>query len=387
MAGYGGMGGIQDTTVKKKKWVPPDRQPINQQGDTTKPEDKSPLMDMGGPSGMSQDVINQMMSGSAFDPYRQMSQEAMARSEANRRALTSGKIAQSGQVGQGMAGQIAGATEQDILGRRFDTMLNTEMAQQEMKESGVGMYQRGRGLEADIAYKEAGLGLEKERIGEMGEERAMRERLGEREIGSRERMAAAQEKGAMSRFGRELTSREKMHGESLEEQRLGRESLENYRGRQLDLAGEELGLKREMFESDDEFRDRVQEWREKTGEKEFGLKEKELSLQEQRVEIDRLQQLANAAYQKGQLDLGFATLDFQKMSFTEKLDLQKDAQEWLKQYQQGQLDLGQLQQQMEEKYKDWFMEMKEEEVEKSEEMKWVKDQMGNWIQVPKYPQY
>jgi len=387
MAGYGGMGGITDTTVKKKKWVPPDRQPINQQGDTTKPEDKSPLMDMGGPSGMSQDVINQMMSGSAFDPYRQMSQEAMARSEANRRALTSGKIAQSGQVGQGMAGQIAGATEQDILGRRFDTMLNTEMAQQQMKERGVGMYQRGRGLEADIAYKEAGLGLEKERIGEMGEERAMRERLGEREIGSRERMAAAQEKGAMSRFGRELTSREKMHGESLEEQRLGRESLENYRGRQLDLAGEELGLKREMFESDDEFRDRVQQWKEEYGAQEMGLKEKE-------AETHRLQQMANAAYQKGQLDLGWGTLDFQKMSFQQRQDLAEDAQEWLEQYQQGTLDLAQLQYEIDKKYKEHIIESDKEKTErekekdkKKEEMKWVRDENGNWIQVPKYPQY
>lgn len=356
MPGYGGMGGIQDTTVKKKKWVPPDRQSINQQGDTTRPEDKSPLMDIGAPSGMSQDVINQMMSGSAFDPYRQMSQEAMARSEANRRALTAGKIARAGQVGQGMGEQIAGATEQDILGQRFDTMLSTEMAQQQMKEQGVGMYQRGRGLEADIAYKGAGLELEERRIGEMGEERAMRERMGEREIGSRERMAAAQEKGAMSRFGRELTSRERIAEKGLEEQRLSREDLSKYRGEQLDLAGEELGLQRERFESDADFRERVQEWKEQFGEKEFGLREKE-------AETRRLQQLANAAYQKGQLDLGFATLDFNKMSFTDRLDLQKDAQNWLKEFQQGTMDLNQLRFELEKKYKEWFMEKKEEEIE------------------------
>lgn len=375
MPGYGGMGGIQDTTTQKKKWVPPDRQPINQ---NTQDKDQAPLMDIGAPSGMSQDVIDRMMSGEAFDPYRSMSQEAMGRAEANRRAVAAGKIARSGQVGQGMAGQIAGATEQDILGRRFDTMLKTEMAEQEMKERGVGMYQRGRGLEADIAYKGAGLELEKERIGESREERLQRERISEREIGSRERMAAAQEKGAMSRFGRELTSREKMHGESIEEQRLSREDLSKFRGEQLDLAGEELGLKREMFESDADFRERVQDYKEKYGEQELGIREKE-------AETRRLQQLANAAYQKGQLDLGFATLDFNKMSFTQKLDLQKDAQNWLKEFQQGTMDLNQLRFELEKKYKEWFMEKKEEETEEPE-MQWVKDENGNWIQIPK-PKY
>ena len=382
MAGYGGMAGAQDTTAMKKKWVPPDKQPINQDAQE---KDQAPLLNIGEQSGLSQDVINQMMSGQAFDPYRQMSQEATGRAEANQRALTAGKIAQSGQVGQGMAGQIAGATEQNILGNRFDQMLNTQMAEQEMKERGVGAYQRGRGLEADIAYKEAGLGMEQQRIGEIAKGRESSERIAGQEIGSRERMAAASEKGVQSRFGRELTSRERMAEKSLEEQRLGREGLEDYRGKQLDLMGEELGLKREMFESDNDFRDRVQEWQEKTGEKEFGLKEKGLNLQEQRLELDRLEQLSNAAYQKGQLELGWGTLNFNKMSFTEKLDLQKDAQKWLKEYQQGSLDLGQLQQAMEEKYKDWIMENTEEQQEKAEEMKWVKDENGNWVQVPKYP--
>lgn len=357
MAGFGGMAGVQDTTMKKKKWVPPERQPIQDDNVQT---DQTDQFNLGEANPMAMDVMNQMMSGSAFDPYRQMSQEAMGRAEANKRAVAAGKIARSGQVGQGMGGQIAGATEQGILSNRFDQMLNTQMAEQQMKERGVGMYQQGRGLEADIAYKEAGLGLEKERIGEMTAGRESSERMASEELAGRERIAGQQERGTMSRFGRELSSREKMQEKSLEEQRLGRESLENYRGRQLDLVGEELGLKREMFESDSDFRERVQNWKEDYGEKELGLKE-------QQVETDRLRQLSNAAYQKGQLDLGWGTLDFQKMSFTEKLDLQKDAQKWLEKYQQGTMDLNQLQFELESKYKNWIMEKGDESIEKEKE--------------------
>ena len=87
MAGFGGMAGIQDTTMPKKKWVPPERQPI--QDDNVQTDQTNPF-DLGQANPLAMDVMNQMMSGSAFDPYRQMSQEALARAEANKRAVAAG---------------------------------------------------------------------------------------------------------------------------------------------------------------------------------------------------------------------------------------------------------------------------------------------------------
>ena len=155
MAGVGAI-----STQDRKKWTYPSRQKVPSAAATPEGGAENKMLGMEGYSPLAKSVTDQMMSGAAFDPYRKMSQEAMARREANKRAAAAGRISRGGMAQQGMGRQITAGTEESLGRQRYDTMLQTEMAAQKMKEQGVGMYQRGRAGESDIAYRQAGLDIQ-----------------------------------------------------------------------------------------------------------------------------------------------------------------------------------------------------------------------------------
>jgi len=377
-------------TTKRKKWIPPESQPLNPE----QPE----LGNRGQPD--PNQIIADMMSGKAFDPYRQQTQEAMARAEANKRAQSAGYIARSGQVGQGMAGQISGGAEQDILSNRFDTMLNTKMAEQQMKQAGVGMYEQGRmnaeqirasqeaqRLEAErMATQEKQFGmslqeqkdariaqekiqqgnldlsraeqaaLEKFRTGQMGlQEKSLAEQIearkqqglmGVSELQSRERMSQQQlqSQEAMARAGRYQQSEQfKL---SIDEQRLAREAQQKLDQGRLDLSREEQAALDKFRTGQLELGKQEQTYKEKYGDREQMLAEK-------RADTEKLRQISDEFYQRGQIDLGFQKLDFDKWSFKDQHALQVAAQDWLEKYQKGQLSLDQIKVKIQQQIADW----------------------------------
>lgn len=307
-------------------------------------------------------VTQDMMSGAAFDPYRAFSSEARARTEANQRSLTAGAISRSGQVGQGMGEQRAAGTERDISRGRFDTQLQTEMAEQQLKERGVGVYQRGRGLEADIAFREQGVRQGDEALAEQRAGRIERGEIAREGIGSGERIATKNLAAQREIEANRLSSVEKMHDLDIGEKKLAREGLEKFRQgsldlsrdefnaldkartRGLDLNEEELAALERYRTGQQKFQEKAQNWLEKY---QSGL----LDISEMDAETRRMAQKADEIYKTGMLKLGQSTLDFNKMSFQQKQDLAEKAQGWLEEFQAGTLDLRKVQQEIDRDYK------------------------------------
>ena len=325
----------------KKKWIPPESQPLNPE-----PEEKPVELQLGERDKTADQVIADMMSGKSFDPYRAQTQEAMARAEANKRAQSAGAIARSGQVGQGMAGQISGGTEQDILSNRFDTMLNTKMAEEQMKRTGVGMYEQGRMSEAGIAGQRAGIELQGKSLAEQKSAREQSALLAASELQSRERMSQQQlqSQEAMARAGRYQQSEQfKL---SIDEQRLAREAQQKLDQGRLDLSREEQAALDKFRTGQLELGKQEQTYKEKYGDREQMLAEK-------RADTEKLRQISDEFYQRGQIDLGFQKLDFDKWSFKDQHALQVAAQDWLEKYQKGQLSLDQIKVKIQQQIADW----------------------------------
>ena len=371
----------------KKKWIPPESQPLNPE-----PEEKPVELQLGERDKTADQVIADMMSGKSFDPYRAQTQEAMARAEANKRAQSAGAIARSGQVGQGMAGQISGGTEQDILSNRFDTMLNTKMAEEQMKRTGVGMYEQGRMSEAGIAGQRAGIELQGKSLAEQKSAREQSALLAASELQSRERMSQQQlqSQESMARAGRYQQSEQfKL---SIDEQRLAREAQQKLDQGRLDLSREEQAALDKFRTGQLELGKQEQTYKEKYGDREQMLAEK-------RADTERLRQISDEFYQRGQIDLGFGKLNFDKMSFEQQHRLQEKAQEWLQKYQQGTLSMDKLKLEIQKEYleieknkplkspQDELLEYKlwqEKQKDKNQPMFIRDENTGQWVYNPDY---
>jgi hypothetical protein len=84
------------------------------------------------------DVINNQLTGKAYDPYALQTQQALGRAEANQRAKTASMIHSSGFSGTPLGASAGNAVESDLLRNRFDTNLGIEAARQDMMNTGVG---------------------------------------------------------------------------------------------------------------------------------------------------------------------------------------------------------------------------------------------------------
>jgi hypothetical protein len=86
-----------------------------------------------------QNILNDMLSGSAYDPYREQTQEAQARYERDTRASGAAIANQRGFAGQGIGDQLANATESDLARQRFDTAIKLDIGEQATKERGAAI--------------------------------------------------------------------------------------------------------------------------------------------------------------------------------------------------------------------------------------------------------
>jgi len=84
------------------------------------------------------DVINNQLTGKAYDPYALQAQQALGRAEANQRAKTASAIHSSGFSGTPLGASAGNAVESDLMRNRFDTNLGIEVERQNMMNTGVG---------------------------------------------------------------------------------------------------------------------------------------------------------------------------------------------------------------------------------------------------------
>jgi hypothetical protein len=84
-------------------------------------------------------TLRGMISGDAYDPYRTQQRETLARGAQQLRAETGSGVAGSGMLGQGQAVQSQQGTEQRIFQTLSDTETGMNIAEQEMKERGIGL--------------------------------------------------------------------------------------------------------------------------------------------------------------------------------------------------------------------------------------------------------
>jgi hypothetical protein len=81
------------------------------------------------------DTIGSQVSGSAYEPYMQSANEALARSAASLRAQTGSQFAPD--LGQGAATAAQQRTENTILGNTSQTLLQEEQGKQAMENQGI----------------------------------------------------------------------------------------------------------------------------------------------------------------------------------------------------------------------------------------------------------
>ena len=103
-------------------------------------------------------VVNDMLSGKMYDPMRAANQEALVRTEAQQRANTANQINRFGAVGQGIGSQIANATESNIRKNRFDSSIQADIAENDMRRQGLQEVRNTIGAERDL------LGIERDRF-------------------------------------------------------------------------------------------------------------------------------------------------------------------------------------------------------------------------------
>jgi len=109
-------------------------------------------------------VINDMLSGAAFNPHAIQMREALGRAEANQRASTASQIHQAGFSGTPLGAGVGNAAEGALLRNRFDTNLGIEVARQGMKQDGAQMALGYADQANRFALDRERLGMEKDRF-------------------------------------------------------------------------------------------------------------------------------------------------------------------------------------------------------------------------------
>jgi len=84
------------------------------------------------------DVINNQLTGKAFNPYALQTQQALGRAETNQRAKAASAIHSSGFSGTPLGASAGNAVESDLLRNRFDANLGIEVERQNLMNTGVG---------------------------------------------------------------------------------------------------------------------------------------------------------------------------------------------------------------------------------------------------------
>jgi hypothetical protein len=271
-------------------------------------------------------AIDAMTSGAAFDPFARAAAEGQARNAMARRAATAALLAKRGMANEGFGAQIANSTDADIRRQGFDQRLATQMGRVDMQARGAGMALQRDAMEGDQMARAGQLALGEEQLAS-GERTAAanrgleRSRMDTQAALERERLnQAAYDSSSRNRLAKdELALREKL---GVGEQELKSRSLDMDEQKwkdQLGLNQQELSLRRELGLEELSLRSRALSQEEQRFAKQLDLQFKELDLRDKQI--------------MAQIDLGKAEFDQRDKQFLAQLGLSTKAQEWLQKYQ------------------------------------------------------
>lgn len=388
-----------------------------------------------------QTVADEMMSGAAFDPYRKSLREQQAQAEKTKRADVARQINVSGMGSQGFGKQLSRQSEADIMRDRYLNELNTEIAEQQIREEGAQLGLNIMEVEelvaenkrqADIAKEKiasgeriaasevglgyAGLASESDYRNKLLENEARRialeEKLGTGELGlSRDELALRETLGLGElELSKEDLALRRMLGTGeldLSEQDL---ALRRELGLgELGLSAEDLALRRELGLGELELGGRDIDLRRTLGLGELGLGYGQLDLatreqsstekyQNRMLDYQYLDLSSNDRYRMGTLARDFKELDlrdkeimanidlgYEKLNQTDRqlmaqIGLSQQAQDWLEEFQSMDLKIK-------DEYQSEILELqKTDPVRGVQELQYerIDELMGNQTWSPNY---